>query len=302
MSRVQNISSEIHRVGIEDIFEQYDQGMTSFWKDIAPYSVSTTQQLLYFMQEGDFGMAPVVGEDRPINDDDFFIGNKFTVTPVKRGLGFSMSTEALESDQNKRLSKAVPALKRAFNKTREQAAANRINNATSTAATYVNPDGAALASTSHTYDGGTTSNLMTTAFGPTALEAMVQNMIQTLSHRGDPDPQMGPYDLMINPSQNFLAERILFSEGQQGTANNDANRIGRRIRKLISSPYFTSTTFFSLRDAAAPNQPFGVIERRGIRVKTEEDIDLDILKYRLTEMYVFFERGWRGYYHSTGAG
>jgi len=28
---------------------------------------------------------------------------------------------------------------------------------------------------------------------------------------------------------------VLFSEGQSGTANNDQNRIGKRIKKLISS-------------------------------------------------------------------
>jgi len=44
------------------------------------------------------------------------------------------------------------------------------------------------------------------------------------------------------------------------------------------------------------------LERRAIRVKYKEDIDLDIVKYRLTEMYAFFENGWRGFYYSTGTG
>jgi hypothetical protein len=113
---------------------------------------------------------------------------------------------------------------------------------------------------------------------------------------------MGPYDLMIHPAQNFLAERVLFSEGQQGTANNDANRIGRRIKKLISSPYFTNSTFFALRNSNARQQPFAVLERRALRVKVTEDTDLDIMKYRLTEMYAFYERGWRGFHYSAGTG
>lgn len=302
MARVIADSALLARVGLEDIFAQYNEGMTSFWKDIAPISTSTTQSYIQFLQEGDFMMAPVVGENSPISDDDIFYGNLKTVTPLKRGLGFSISTEAQETDQYGKLTNIIPKIKLAFNKTREQAAADRINNATSTAGTYVNPDGAALASTAHTADGANQSNLMTAAFGPTALETMVQNMILTESHRGDPDPQMGPYDLMIHPSQNFLAERVLFSAGQQGTANNDENRIGKRIRKLISSPYFTSSTFFALRNADKRQQPFAVLERRALKVRTEEDIDLDIMKYRLTEMYAFYERGWRGYHHSTGAG
>jgi len=302
MARVIADTTQLHRVGLEDIFAQYNEGMTSYWKEIAPGSMSTTQAYIQFMQEGDFSIAPVVGENSPINDDDIFYGNLTKVTPVKRGLGFSISTEAHESDQYGKLTNIVPKIKLAFNKTREAASAARINNCTSTSAAYVNPDGVALASASHTTDTGTTSNYMTTAFGPTSLETMVQNMIMTVSHRGDPDPQMGPYDLMIHPAQNFLAERVLFSDGQQGTANNDANRIGKRIKRLISSPYFTNTTFFALRNAEKRQQPFAVLERRALRVKTHEDIDLDIVKYRLTEMYVFFERGWRGFHYSAGTG
>lgn len=301
MARVISDSSQLHRIGLEDIFAQYNEGMTSFWKDIAPLSMSTTQAYIQFLQEGDFKMANIVGENSPIADDDIFYGHTKTVTPLKRGLGFSISTEAQESDQYGKLSNIIPKIKLAFNKTREQAAANRINNAT-TGGDYANPDGKALAATDHPYDGGTASNLSHAAFGPTALETMVEDMIMTVSHRGDPDPQMGPYDLMIHPSQNFLAERVLFSEGQQGTANNDSNRIGKRIRKLISSPYFTNQTFFALRNSDKRQQPFAVLERRALRVKTEEDIDLDIMKYRLTEMYAFFERGWRGFHYSDGAG
>lgn len=302
MARVTADTTQLHRVGLEDIFAQYNEGMTSFWKDIAPFSMSTTQSYIQFMQEGDFMMAPIVGENSPIADDDISYGNLKQITPVKRGLGFSMSTEAQESDQYGKLANIVPKIKLAFNKTREQAAADRINNATSTNAKFANPDGRPLADNAHTTDTGTASNYLTTAFGPTALESMVQYMIMTVSHRGDPDPQMGPYDLMIHPSQNFLAERILFSEGQQGTANNDANRIGKRIRKVISSPYFTNSTFFALRNSDKRQQPLAVLERRALKVKTKEDIDLDIIKYRLTEMYVFFERGWRGFHYSAGTG
>jgi len=302
MARVQANTAALHRVGLQDIVTLYDDGNPSWWKEIAPVEISTTQQFHRFLSEGDFGLAPIVGENSPISDDDIFYGYQKDITPVKRGLGFSISTEAMESDQYGRLSGIVPKIKKAFNQTKEQAVANRINNATSTSSTYVNPDGKALAATDHPLDTGSDSNLITTAFSASALETMVQNMKMQYSHRGLPDPQMGPYILMIHPAQEFLAERILFSSGQQGTANNDENRIGKRITKIVASPYFTSTTFWALRNASAKDQPFAMLNRRGLRVKTEEDIDLDIMKYRLTEMYVPFERGWRGYYHSTGAG
>ncbi len=297
MARTQSTQSELHKAGLEFVLDMCDIEMTSDWKDIAMKTLTTRKQVIRFMQEGDFGMAPIVSENSPISDDDIFIGYPFNVTPVKRGLGFSMSTEASESDQHGRLAGIVPKIKLAFNKTREQAAANRFN----LAETNLGPDGKALAATDHPYDGGTQSNLETAAFGPTALEDQIEGHILTLSHRGDPDPRVGPFDLMIHPSQLFLAERTLFSAGQQGTANNDKNRVGGRIRKLIASPYFTDLTAWGTREASS-SQPFAVLERRALRVRTEEDIDLDIIKYRLNEMYVFFERGFRGFRYSTGAG
>jgi len=300
--RVQANRAELHKKGLEFVVEQYDLGVPMFWQDIAPRTRSTNQQQIQFLQEGDFMMAPNVAEAGAIAADDIFHGHLKTITPVKRGLGFDISTEAEETDLFNRLGNIVPKIKHAFNKTKEQAAANRINNATSTASAYVNPDGKALAATDHPTDSSTDSNLITTAFSASALETMIQNMKLQKSHRGDPDPQMGPYVLFIHPSQEFLAERILFSQGQQGTANNDTNRLGKRVVKIVASPYFTSSTFWALRNADPRQQPFELLMRRGIKVKKDENINTDSWEYRLTEMYVFFENGWRGYYHSTGAG
>jgi len=301
-ARVIADSPALARVGLEDIWGQYNDEETTIWKDICPASFSTLQSFIEMQQDGDFGMAPAVDEANPIGDDDFFVGNDFKVTPFKRGLGFSIGSEAHESDMYGQFAKVVPKLKRAFAQTREQAGADQINYATSASGVHANPDGLALASTAHTYDGGTTSNLMTQAFGPTALENMAQNLMNQISHRGLPASEMGPYDLMLNISQAFLAERTLFSEGQANTANNDVNRIGKRMRKLITSPYFTNTTFFALNSANTKRQPLCVCERRGIRVKYKEDIDIDVYKWRVTEMYCMFARGFRGLYYSTGAG
>src|ERR1044072_1811063 len=140
MARIISDTAQLHRVGLEDIFAQYNEGMTSFWKDIAPLSMSTTQAYIQFLQEGDFQMANVVSENSPIADDDIFYGNAKTVTPVKRGLGFSISSEAQESDQYGKLANIIPKIKLAFNKTREQAAAERINKAT-TGGAYANTHG-----------------------------------------------------------------------------------------------------------------------------------------------------------------
>ncbi len=301
MPRTENAYSALHRIGLQDIFEQYNTGMTSWHADIAPQKISTKQQFYRFVQSGDFGLAPIVSQAAPIGDDDIWFGNQTDIYPVKRGLGFSLSTEALETDQYGELEKVVPKLKLAFNKTREQAAANIINFATFTGQ-YQGPDKKALAATDHPLDNGTDSNLITDAFSPLSLEKIVANMKQTKSHRGDPDPIMGPFVLFVHPSQEYYAMRVVNSAQLADTANNDKNVIGGRISKIVASPYFTNATFFGIRDANAAVQPFACLERRGLRVKTQEDIDNDVMKYRLTEMYAYFSKGWRGYHHSTGAG
>lgn len=293
---------QIARVGLEFIWGQYDDEETTIWKDIAPMSHSSLQAYIEIQQDGDLGLAPVVDEANPISDDDFFIGNDLKITAAKRGLGYSISTEAHDSDQYGAFSKVVPKLKRSFSQTREQLGANLINFATSATGQYTGPDGVALASSAHPTDIGTTSNIMTQAFGPTALENAAQNLMNQVSHRGLPAAEMGPYDLMLNISQRFLAERTLYSEGQANTANNDQNRIGKRFRKLITSPYFTNTTFFALNTANVRRQPLCVLERRAIKIRWKEDIDIDIMKYRLTEMYAFYSRGFRGLEYSTGTG
>jgi hypothetical protein len=299
--RTQALSSYLSRVGLENIVNIDDTNLTSYYKDICSKEYSTTQSFWRSYQTSGFGQATVVSEGTAIPEDDIFTGYPKDYTPVKRGLGFSISTEASESDQYGALRDIATKLRNAFRRTKEQVAANVINNATSSS--YTGPDGKALAATDHPLDSGTASNLMTAgAFGATNLEDMIEAMVSQEGHRGDPDPCMGPFYLYIHPGLGALARRVTESPMLQGTANNDLNIYNRgRIVKVVDSPYFTDENFWAIRAANNDDHGLLMVNRRGIRVKSEEDIDLDAMKYRATEMYLASFNNWRGYRHNAGA-
>lgn len=298
--RVQALS-DLGRVGLQNIVNLDDKNLTSYYKDICSKEFSTTQEFWRSYQASGFGQATVVNEGTTIPEDDIFTGYSKDYTPVKRGLGFSISSEASESDQYGALRDIGTKLRNAFRRTKEQVAANVINNATS--ASYTGPDGVALASASHPLDSGTDSNLATAAaFGSLTLEDMIEAMVSQQGHRGDPDPCMGPFYLYVHPGLGAYARRVTESPMLAGTANNDLNIYNKgRIVKVVDSPYFTDENFFAIR--AANNDEHGLImlTRRGIRVKSEEDIDKDAIKYRTTEMYLCSFNDWRGYRHNAGA-
>lgn len=298
--RTQALGTALGRVGLQHIVNLDDNSAMSWYKDIVSRQESTTQSYVRKYQVSGFGQAPVVNEGTAIPEDQLFTGNQKDYTPVKRGLGFSISTEASESDQYGALRDIGGKLRDAFRRTKEQIAANVINNATSSS--YLGPDGICLASASHTLDSGTDSNLLTAAtFGPLALEDMIESMVSQKGHRGDPDPRVGPFYLYIHPSLGAYARRVTESPNLANTANNDLNIFNKgRIVKVVDSPYFTSTTFFAIRSANNSEHGLFIVSRRGIRVKSEEDIDVDAMKYRATEMYVCSHDDWRGYAHNAG--
>lgn len=298
--RVEASSQALSRVGLQHIVNIDDKNTMTWYGDICSRKESTTQSYIRKYQVSGFGQAPVVNQGTTIPEDELFTGNQKDYTPVKRGLGFSISTEASESDQYGALRDIGTKLRHAFRRTKEQVVANVINNATSSS--YLGPDGKALAATDHPLEIGAASNLLTAAtFGALSLEDLIESMVMQEGHRGDPEPMMGPFYLYVHPSVGALARRITESPNLAQTANNDLNVYNRgRITKVIDCPYFTSTTFFSIRSASNDEHGLFIVSRRGIRVKNEEDIDKDAMKYRATEMYVPGFDDWRGYAHNAG--
>jgi len=298
--RLETSAEALGRVGLQHIVNIDDVNEMTWWNDICSRKESTTQIYVRKYQVSGFGQAPVVAEGTTIPTDDIYTGNQKDYRPTKRGLSFYISTEASESDQYGALNNIGKKLRSAFRRTKEQVVANVINNATS--ASFTGPDGVALASASHPLASGTDSNLIVGVFGPLALEDMLEAHTSTKGHRGDPDPRMGPFNLYVHPTIEAYAGRVVGSAKLASTDNNDTNKfLTTRIAKIVASPYFTSTTFYSTRSASDEHGLF-FLTRRGIRVKSEEIKSKDLNAYYTTEMYLASFDDWRGYQHSAGTG
>jgi hypothetical protein len=100
----------------------------------------------------------------------------------------------------------------------------------------VGPDGLALFSTAHTTSTSseTFSNIITS--NPVlSRSAIVTARKQGRTHK-DPNAKIRPVNLdtlIVAPTNEDLAERILYSELMSGTGNNDINALKGKIKKLI---------------------------------------------------------------------
>lgn len=296
----------LHRVGLEYLVPLYQKKLTNLYTEIAPRTRTTDQRFIRVYTEGDFGMAPQVNQLTGIPFDDFQTPYKLDVTPVKRGIAFAVSTEAVETDQYGVNSNIVPKIARAFNKTKEQAAANLFILAD--ASDTLGPDGQNWASDTHPLEDGTVvDNLSSDALSITALESMMQRIRKHKSHRGDPYPVMGPFMLMVPPDLDMLAQRLVapWANGtveQPQTANREQNAARRRISNVHVNEYFTSTTAWGLKPMEADSQGAVMLQRRPFRDKKDDDIIKDATVIACTEMYVFYQDNWRGFEKSVGTG
>ena len=91
--------------------------MVQLWKELAPRQRSTNLKFIRLLQEGDFGMAPQVTELTGIPFDDFQTPYTLDVHPVKRGIAFAVSSEAVETDQIGVNRNVVPKIARASKRT-----------------------------------------------------------------------------------------------------------------------------------------------------------------------------------------
>lgn len=294
----------IHRVGIDEIIKTYDDGTPNFFEDILGETVTNKQAFHRVYERGDFGYATVVGEGEPGEFDDFRLPYTMDVTALKRQIGWSASTESLESDIMDILSDALPMLKHALRMTKEQAVANQINNFTSTSAPYNTPDGDALISTSHsieTGDTGTNRPAADIALSAAALEQALQELTDQVTQRGLPFPQMGPFDLIVPNELQGLAYRLINTTQIPQSANNDVNWAKTRIRFSGSNPWLTDANNWALQVSDKSRRVIKMLVRRAPTFKRWEDPNLDAVLHSVNEIYTCYNAGWRGFWGTAPA-
>jgi len=248
-----------------------------------------------------FGTAPVKSEGEQV----FFDTAQETWTSRWNhetvAMAFAITEEAIEDNLYGTTGKLkANAMGRAMANAKQIKAANVFNNGFNTA--VVGGDGKALFATDHpTLAAGAQSNRVSADLSETALE----NALITISlQKDDRGILIGSQavSLHIPPQLQFVAHRILKSEGRVATADNDTNAM--RDMGLFSKGYtvnhrFTDSNAWYIRT----DVPGGTKMFVRMPLATKDDVDFltGNMRYKARERYSFGWSDWRAWYGSSGS-
>ena len=250
-----------------------------------------------------FGSAPTKAEGSAIEYDNAQEAWSARYTHETVAMGFSITEEAIEDNLYDSLSsRYTKALARAMAYTKQVKASDILNNAFAAGTTY--GDGQALCSTAHPLvSGGTNSNRPTVAadLNETSLEAAI---IQIAGYTDERGLLMAakPKKLDIPPALQFVATRLLETEGRVGTADNDINAImsnGAVPGGYAVNHYLTDTdAWFMMTDVPNGLKHF---VRSPMATSMDADFDTGNSRYKARERYSFGVSDPLGIYGSPGA-
>ena len=248
-----------------------------------------------------FSAAPVKDEGSAIEYDNAQEAWTARYTHETVAMGFSVTEEAIEDNLYDSLSaRYTKALARAMAYTKQVKAAAILNDAFDT--TY--GDGVALCSTAHPLvSGGTNANTPSTAadLNETSLEAAVISISGWTDERGLLIAAR-PAKLIIPPALQFVACRVLETEGRVGTADNDVNALknkGSIPEGYAINHYLTDTDAWFL----TTDIPNGLkhFTRTAMQTSMDADFDTGNSRYKARERYSFGVSDPLGIYGSPGA-
>jgi hypothetical protein len=250
-----------------------------------------------------FSAAPVKNEGSALAYDN--AQEAWTARYVHEtiAMGFSLTEEAIEDNLYDSLSaRYTKALARAMAYTKQVKAASILNTAFSGGPTY--GDGQVLCSTAHPLvSGGTNSNRPTVAadLNETSLEAAVIQIAAWTDERGLLIAAQ-PRKLIVPPSLQFVATRLLETELRVGTTDNDINALKNNssIREGYAiNHYLTDTNaWFLMTDVPNGLKHF---VRSPLQNGMDADFDTGNSRYKARERYSFGVSDPLGIFGSPGA-
>lgn len=250
-----------------------------------------------------FSAAPVKNEGNAISYDNAQEAWTSRYTHETFALGFSLTEEAVEDNLYDTLSaRYTKALARAMAYTKQVKAANVLNNGFS--GSFAGGDGVALFSNAHPLvTGSTNSNIPSVAadLNETSLENAVIQIAAWTDERGLLIAAK-PQKLIVPPALQFVATRLLETEGRVGTADNDLNALksnGAIPQGYAINHFFTDNNAWFL----TTDVPNGLkhFVRSPLNTSMDGDFDTGNVRYKARERYSF---GWSdplGMYGSAGA-
>ena len=252
-----------------------------------------------------FSAAPVKNEGSAIAYDNAQEAFTARYNHETIALGFSLTEEAIEDNLYDSLSaRYTKALARAMAYTKQVKAAAVLNNGFTNSAQYYGGDGVPLFSASHPLvSGGTNSNIPSTPadLNETSLEAAVIQIAQWTDERGLLIAAK-PRKLVVPPSLQFVATRLLETELRVGTTDNDINALknnGSIAEGYTVNNFLTDTNAWFLT-TDVPNGMKHFV-RTPLSNSMDGDFDTGNVRYKSRERYSF---GWSdplGMFGSIGA-
>jgi len=250
-----------------------------------------------------FSAAPVKNEGSAIAYDNGQEAWTARYTHETIALGFSLTEEAVEDNLYDSLSaRYTKALARAMAYTKQVKAANVLNNGFT--AGYTGGDGKTLFATDHPLvSGGTNSNTPATQadLNETSLENAVIQIAGWTDERGLLIAAK-PRKLIVPPSLQFVATRLLETELRVGTADNDINAIknnGSIPEGYTVNNYLTDTNAWFLT-TDVPNGMKHFV-RTPMSTGMDGDFDTGNVRYKARERYSFGFSDPLGMFGSQGA-
>jgi hypothetical protein len=235
-----------------------------------------------------FGNAAVKPEGQGIQFDDAQETFTARYTNETIALAFAITEEAIEDNLYDRLaSRYTKALARSMANTKQVKGAGVLNNGFNAA--FAGGDGVALFSGVHPTLAGTFSNMLTTAadLNETSLEQSLIDIAAMTDERGLLIAARG-VKLVIPSALQFTADRLMNSQGQTGTADNDINAIknmGMVSQGYTVNHYLTNARRWFIKT----DVPNGLkhFNRSPIKTSMEGDFDTGNVRYKARERYVF---------------
>ena len=250
-----------------------------------------------------FSAAPVKNEGSSLAYDNAQEAFTARYTHETIALGFSLTEEAIEDNLYDSLSgRYTKALARAMAYTKQVKAANVLNNGFNSA--FAGGDGVALFATDHPLvSGGVNSNTPATQadLNETSLENAVIQIAAWTDERGLLIAAK-PTKLIVPPSLQFVATRLLETELRVGTADNDINAIknnGSIPGGYTVNNYLTdNNAWFLCTDVPNGMKHF---VRTPMATGMDGDFDTGNVRYKARERYSFGFSDPLGMFGSQGA-
>lgn len=255
------------------------------------------------MAKAGYGLAAQKAEGASLLYDTANEGYTSRLTNVAYALGSKITREAIADNQYIELGQSQTRwMARSMMQTKENVAANVYNRGFNSS--YVGGDGKELFATDHPSQSGDQSNELATPadLSEASLEDLCIQIMQAKDDRGL-RINLRPRRLITATDEYFNAQRILKSELQSNTANNDINvlRAAGVIPEIVTGHYLTDADAFFIMTDIPEEEGMIFQQREEVSLEMDNEFDTKDLCYSAYERYAAGWADWRGAFGSPGA-